>query len=78
MPQHFLKGIQRHSLEYGQNGKRVASDVRGDLDPAVAFPAYDSKTEPHGIVFAYRKDTFGRVFLFIRTPVFFNQLDGNG
>ena len=71
MPQHFLKGFQRHSLEYGQNGKRVASDVRGDLDPAVAFPAYDSKTEPHGIVFTYRKDTFGESF-FSSVPLYFS------
>ena len=56
----------------------MSCGVRSDLGPAVAFPAYDSKTEPHGIVFAYRKDTFGSVFLFIRTPVFFNQLDSNG
>ena len=31
MPKHFLKSFQQHPLEYGQNGKCVASDVRGDL-----------------------------------------------
>ena len=60
-----------------QNGKCVACKIRDDLDPAVAFPAYDSKAEPHGIVFTYRKGTFRRVFLFIRTPIFFNQFDSN-
>lgn len=70
MPKHFLKGLQQHPLEYGQNGKCVACKIRDDLDPAVAFPAYDSKAEPHGIVFTYRKGTFRRVFLFIRTPIF--------
>ena len=77
MPKHFLKGLQQHPLEYGQNGKCVACKIRDDLDPAVAFPAYDSKAEPHGIVFTYRKGTFRRVFLFIRTPIFFNQFDSN-
>ena len=28
MPQHFLKGFQRHSLKYGQNGKCVAPDMK--------------------------------------------------
>ena len=28
MPQHFLKGFQRHPLEYGQNGKCVAPDMK--------------------------------------------------
>ena len=77
MPKHFLKGLQQHPLEYGQNGKCVACKIRDDLDPAVAFPVYDSKAEPHGIVFTYRKGTFRRVFLFIRTPIFFNQFDSN-
>ena len=45
--------------------------------PGVAFPAYDSKTEPHGIVFTYRKDTFGESF-FHPYPIFFNQFDSNG
>lgn len=78
MPQHFLKGFQRHPLEDGQNGECVAPDMRGDFNPAATLPAYDSKAEQHGVVFAYRKDTFGGVFLFIRTPVFFDQFDGNG
>lgn len=70
MPKHFLKGLQQHPLEYGQNGKCVACKIRDDLDPAVAFPAYDSKTEPHGIVFTYRKDTFGESF-FSSVPLYF-------
>lgn len=37
MPKHFLKGFQQHPLEYGQNGKCVASDVRGDLAPELHF-----------------------------------------
>lgn len=71
MPKHFLKGLQQHPLEYGQNGKCVACKIRDDLDPAVAFPAYDSKTEPHGIVFTYRKDTFGESF-FSSVPLYFS------
>lgn len=39
--------------------------------PGVAFPAYDSKTEPHGIVFTYRKDTFGESF-FSSVPLYFS------
>lgn len=70
MPKHFLKGLQQHPLEYGQNGKCVACKIRDDLDPAVAFPAYDSKAEPHGIVFTYRKDTFGESF-FSSVPLYF-------
>lgn len=71
MPKHFLKGLQQHPLEYGQNGKCVACKIRDDLDPAVAFPAYDSKAEPHGIVFTYRKDTFGESF-FSSVPLYFS------
>ena len=37
MPKHFLKSFQQHPLEYGQNGKCVASDVRGDLAPELHF-----------------------------------------
>ena len=34
LPKYFLKSFQQHPLEYGQNGKCVASDVRGgDLSP---------------------------------------------
>lgn len=41
--------------------------------PGVAFPAYDSKTEPHGIVFTYRKDTFGESF-FSSVPLYFQSV----
>lgn len=78
MPQYFLKGFQRHPFEDSQNGKCVAPDMRGDFGPAVTFLAYDFKTKEHGVVFTYREDTFGGVFLFIHTSVFFNQFDGIG
>lgn len=77
MPQYFLKGFQRHPFEDSQNCESVAPDMRGDFGPAIAFFAYDSETEKHGIVFTYRKDTIGRVFLFIHASVFFYQFDGN-
>ena len=78
MPQYFLKSFQRHPFEDSQNCKCVAPDMRGDFGPAVTFFAYNFKAEEHGVVFTYREDTFGGVFLFIRTSVFFNQFDGNG
>ena len=78
MPQHFLQGFQWHPFEDGQNGECVASDMRGDFGMAIALFADNSEAEKHRVVFAYRKNTIGGVFLLVRISVLFNQFDGYG
>lgn len=78
MPQHFLQSFQWHPFEDGQNGEGVTSDMRGDFGMAIALFADNSEAEKHRIVFAYRENTIGGVFLFVRISVLFNQFDGYG
>ena len=66
MPQHFLQSFQWHPFEDGQNGEGVTSDMRGDFGMAIALSADNSEAEKHRIVFAYRENTIGGVFLFVR------------
>ena len=78
MTQNLLQGFKRHPFENGQNGKCVASDMRGDFDLTTAFLTDILEAAQHCLIFPHGENTVGRGFPFIQSSVLFNKFDGDG